>query len=109
MRVGLVRTYSKGLLAFGGSRIEFDDSGSRIEESRATLRQLIYSDQVRPYVVVYTMGRNREGQWQIRNLVVENVNLGQIYRSQFEAEARRHDGDIDKVIDSWEEQGADAA
>ena len=35
---------------------------------------------------------------------VENVNLGQIYRSQFEAAARRYNGDIDQVIDNWEEQ-----
>jgi phospholipid transport system substrate-binding protein len=108
MRVGLVRTYSKGLLAFGGSRIQFDDDGARVDDNRATLRQLIFSDQVQPYVVIYTMGRNSDGLWQIRNLVVENVNLGQIYRSQFEAAARRHDGDLDRVIATWEEQGADA-
>lgn len=104
MRVGLVRTYSKGLLAFGGSRVEIDDSSSKEEGRRASLRQLIYSDQTQPYVVFYTMGRNRDGHWLIRNLVVENVNLGQIYRSQFEASARRYDGDIDEVIDTWDTQ-----
>ncbi|MEM1404771.1 MAG: ABC transporter substrate-binding protein [Pseudomonadota bacterium] len=102
MRVGLVRTYSKGLLAFGGSRVELDTgNNSRADDKRATLRQLIYSDESQPYVVIYTMARNRSGDWQLRNLVVENVNLGQIYRSQFEAAARRYDGDLDKVIDSW--------
>ena len=102
MRVGLVRTYSKGLLAFGGSRVELDaNNDSSADDKRATLRQLIYSDESQPYVVIYTMARNRSGDWQLRNLVVENVNLGQIYRSQFEAAARRYDGDLDKVIDSW--------
>ena len=102
MRVGLVRTYSKGLLAFGGSRVELDENNdSSADDKRATLRQLIYSDESQPYVVIYTMARNRSGDWQLRNLVVENVNLGQIYRSQFEAAARRYDGDLDKVIDSW--------
>lgn len=102
MRVGLVRTYSKGLLAFGGSRVELDD-GSADDESdrRATLRQLIYSDVAKPYVVVYQMARDKSGVWQMRNLVVENVNLGQIYRSQFESAARRYKGDLDQVIDSW--------
>jgi len=110
MRRGLVRTYSKGLLAFGGSRVEIDDSSAgEVNDQRATLRQLIHSDTGRPYVVVYQMARNRDGQWLMRNLIVENVNLGQIYRSQFEAAARRLDGDIDAVIDGWSVDTLDEA
>lgn len=102
MRRGLVRTYSKGLLAFGGSRVELDDTnGGDVNSDRATLRQLIYSDEAQPYVVIYTMARDKDGQWRMRNLVVENVNLGQIYRSQFESAARRYDGDLDQVIATW--------
>ncbi|MFK8042181.1 phospholipid-binding protein MlaC [Congregibacter sp.] len=102
MRAGLVRTYSKGLLAFGGSRVELDDSEpSDASSNRATLRQLIYSDEAQPYVVVYLMARDKAGDWRMRNLIVENVNLGQIFRSQFESAARRYDGDIDKVIANW--------
>lgn len=106
MRDGLVRTYSKGLLAFGGSRVELDDKRSSGSDDgnpgRATLRQLIYSDGSEPYVVVYQMAKDREGRWLMRNLIVENVNLGQIYRSQFEASARKFDGDLDRVIADWE-------
>lgn len=106
MRDGLVRTYSKGLLAFGGSRVKLDEERSTGTDEgdprRATLRQLIYSDASEPYVVIYQMAKNRDGQWLIRNLIVENVNLGQIYRSQFEAAARKFDGDLDKVIADWE-------
>ncbi|WOJ94981.1 ABC transporter substrate-binding protein [Congregibacter variabilis] len=107
MRVGLVRTYSKGLLAFGGSRVELDDDeDSDDSPTRATLRQLIYSDATQPYVVVYLMARDKSGAWKMRNLVVENVNLGQIYRSQFESAARRYDGDLDKVIANWTVESA---
>lgn len=106
MRDGLVRTYSKGLLAFGGSRVELDRERSKLSDQgnpdRATLRQLIYSDGSEPYVVIYQMAKDRDGKWLMRNLIVENVNLGQIYRSQFEAAARKFDGDLDKVIEDWE-------
>jgi len=34
-------------------------------------------------------------------MVIENVNLGEIYRSQFESAARKHGGDLDQVIASW--------
>jgi phospholipid transport system substrate-binding protein len=108
MRTGLVRTYSRGLLAFNGSRVELDEEKSRQEGGRARLRQLIHSDEAEPYVVTYTMARERDGHWLIRNLIVEDVNLGQIYRSQFEASARKYDGDLDKVISNWTAEGLDS-
>ena len=102
MRLGLVRTYSKGLLAYGDSRIEVmaaaDEDPAR---GRATVKQLVYSSQPEPYVLVYQMGRGKKGGWQLRNIIIEDVNLGEIYRSQFEASARKNDGDLDAVIDSW--------
>ena len=102
MRHGLVRTYSKGLLAFGGSRIELsNEAAEQGGESRATVKQLIYSDAIEPYVVMYQMGRDRAGTWKLRNMIIESVNLGEIYRNQFESAARRYDGDLDLVIANW--------
>jgi len=102
MRLGLVRTYSKGLLAFGGSRIEVvQPPADIVEASRVSVRQLIYSDEPEPYVVMYQMGRGKTGDWKLRNVIIESVNLGEIYRNQFQAAARKHDGDLDSVIDNW--------
>lgn len=102
MRVGLVRTYGKGLLAFGGSRIEVvqppaEDNG----KSRVAVRQLVYNDEPEPYVLLYQMGRNKSGTWKLRNIIIESVNLGEIYRNQFQSAAREHEGDLDAVIDNW--------
>jgi phospholipid transport system substrate-binding protein len=52
-------------------------------------------------VLLYQMGRNNRGEWKLRNVIIENVNLGEIYRNQFEAAAREHDGNLDTVIDTW--------
>jgi phospholipid transport system substrate-binding protein len=102
MRKGMVRTYGKGLLAFGGSRIQVSNpSADEASSSRVSVEQLIYSDAVEPYVVMYQMGRDRSGAWKLRNMIIENVNLGEIYQSQFEAAARKQNGDLDAVIDSW--------
>ncbi|MEZ7942594.1 MAG: ABC transporter substrate-binding protein [Halioglobus sp.] len=105
MRASLVRTYSKGLLAFGGSRIELvlpetEDNGDA-DSSRLSVRQLIYADKPQPYVVMYQMGRNKSGDWKLRNVIIESVNLGAIYKDQFLASAREQAGNIDAVIDSW--------
>ena len=103
MRLGLVRTYSKGLLAYSGSRIEvFAISDEEEASGRAAVRQLIYSGQAEPYVLLYQMGRDKSGQWLLRNVIIESVNLGEIYRSQFESAARKYDGDLDAVIANWE-------
>jgi phospholipid transport system substrate-binding protein len=102
MRVGLVRTYGKGLVAFGGSKTEVqrpedvEDTGSSM-----SVTQLIYGDAAEPYVIQYQMRKNKSGDWKLRNLIVETINLGVIYRNQFQAAAQDHQGDIDAVIENW--------
>lgn len=102
MRKSLVRTYSKGLLAFGGSRIEVlpAEEGADVS-ARAAVRQHVFADRSEPYVVLYFMGRGRDGQWQLRNMIIEGVNLGEVYRDQFESSARDYNGDLDAVIANW--------
>ena len=98
----LVRTYSKGLLAFGGSRIELDfTSEIDLRETKVSVRQFIYSEEPEPYVVIYQMRKIKDGSWKLRNMIVEEVNLGQIFRSQFEAAALENDGNLDNVISNW--------
>jgi phospholipid transport system substrate-binding protein len=102
IRTGLVHTYGKGLLAFGGSRIEISDPAEEDNDGApVSVRQLVFSDAVEPYVVMYQMGRDRSGEWKLRNVIIESVNLGEIYRSQFQASAREYDGNLDRVIDNW--------
>lgn len=102
MRSSLVRTYSKGLLAFGSSDIALADQEELDPaESRVTVKQLISADRADPYEVLYVMGRAKSGDWQLRNVIIESVNLGEIYREQFLSSAREFNGDIDKVIQSW--------
>jgi phospholipid transport system substrate-binding protein len=66
-----------------------------------SLRQLIYADRRDPYVVMYQMGREKSGEWKLNNVIIESVNLGEVYRDQFLASAREQDGDLDKVIANW--------
>ena len=102
MRQQLVSTYGKGLLAFGGSRTEVRPlAGAQSNERKTAIEQLIYSDEPEPYQIIYRMRRDRSGHWKLRNLIVENIDLGIIFRNQFRASAEDHDGDLDAVIDNW--------
>lgn len=103
IRNGLVSSYSKGLMAFSGSRIELTAPDPKdAARTRVSVQQLIYSENTQPYVLLYQMGLNKKSQqWELRNLIIDSVNLGEIYKSQFQAAARKKEGDLDAVIDSW--------
>ncbi len=110
IRQGLVRTYSKGLLAYAQARIEVPPpaAGENTDAARVSVQQLVYTDKVEPYVILYQMKRDRTGSWKLRNVIIDSVNLGEIYRSQFEAEARKYEGDLDRVIANWSTVDVDA-
>ena len=47
------------------------------------------------------MGQYKDGSWRLRNLIIETINLGEIYRYQFAALAVEADDDLDQVISQW--------
>ena len=104
MKSGLIRTYAKGLLAFSGSKFEIVDDKEAIDpDARSTsITQLVYGSGDRTYTVRYQMGRSRDGSWRLRNLIVADINLGQIYRNQFAAAAKSADGNVAKVVAEWD-------
>ena len=103
IKSGLIRTYAKGLLAFSGSKFEIvDDEAIDSDARSASITQLVYGSGDRTYTVRYQMGRSRDGSWRLRNLIVADINLGQIYQNQFAAAAKSADGDVAKVVAEWD-------
>ena len=102
LRHGLIRSYAKGLLAFGGANMEVSGMEPSPENKRlASVIQLVYGEASRTYTIRYQMGKYKDGIWRLRNLIIENINLGEIYQNQFVALAEDFNGDIDRVIDDW--------
>jgi phospholipid transport system substrate-binding protein len=101
-REGLVQTYAKGLLAFGGTRIEIvPPENLSPAATSVTVAQKIYGEAEQPYTVLYKMQMDRSGAWKLRNVTIEAVNLGKVYQGQFASAVRQYEGDVDKVIDTW--------
>lgn len=98
-RRGLIQTYAKGLLRFDGQRIE--TLPGRASGSSVSVIQHIYGNAEKPYMVQYTLRQDRNGDWKVRNVIIEGINFGQTYRNQFDAAMQQYRGDIDKVIDNW--------
>lgn len=111
---GLVQTYAKGLLKFNGERIETlpPRKGDDPATGSVSVMQNIYGSADKPYVVQYSMRRSKSGEWKLQNVIIEGINLGQTYRSQFAAAADLNRGDLDKVIATWKvepQTGGEAA
>lgn len=100
-RRGLVRTYSRGIAGYVDSNITIvppaDDDA---EKRRVNVRQDVRHEGS-THRLSYTMAKNRAGEWQLINLVLDGVNLGRSFRSQFAEAARKYDGDLDQVIENW--------
>ena len=102
LREGLIRSYAKGLLAFGGAKMEVQGVEASPQSARvASVTQLVYGEADRVYTIRYQMGQYKDGAWRLRNLIIETINLGEIYRNQFSALAKEANDDLDLVISRW--------
>ena len=99
---GLINTYAKGLLGFNGNKIEVLPLAEDADLSGSVgVRQHIYGERAKHYEVIYTLRRDAQGDWKLRNVIIEGLNLGRIYQNQFRTAVATYDGDIEKVIDNW--------
>ncbi|MDC2963979.1 ABC transporter substrate-binding protein [Gammaproteobacteria bacterium] len=98
-KTSLSRTYSKALLDFDSDSVTVKSSEIETVDRAKVLVEVKSSSGV-TYPIIYSL-RLIEGRWYLRNLVVNGINLGLQFRSQFNASFRLHKGDLDTVIKEW--------
>lgn len=102
-RVFMVK-YADALLTFEGERIDVATVPAGGDDpDRSSVQQTIYDSSGETYGVQYSLHRGRDGGWLVSNVIIEGVNLGQIYRNQFAEAVENHRGDVDYVVDHWQE------
>ena len=102
----LVRTYGNALLQFTDEEIKvLDPTGPPRNPKRPSVNMEIKTKGGTVYPLSYTMGRNKAGAWQMKNIIINGINIGLTFRNQFASAVRdrQYGGDLDKVIDSWGE------
>lgn len=104
----LVNTYVTSLLDFNGEKIDTAplQKGIDLNSGSASIIQVIHTSSGKSYTVQYSMHKNKDGEWKLKNLIIEGVNLGLTYRNQFAESASKYKGDIDKVIANWNVESA---
>lgn len=97
---GLVKSYAKGIAGYVDSEIKVvGASVSAKDPTRAVVRQEVaYEGNV--HQLSYSM-RLQKDEWKVINVILNGVNLGQSFSSQFTAAMRKESGDVGKVIAGW--------
>ncbi|HEX7036833.1 MAG TPA: ABC transporter substrate-binding protein [Pseudomonadales bacterium] len=101
---GLVRTYALALTDFEDGKVVVvpPDRPPR-NPDRQTVKMEIHTKTGEVYPVLYSVALDDSGEWKVRNLIVNGVNMGLTYRNQFASAMNdpKYGGDLDKVIDAW--------
>ncbi len=100
---GLVETYAKGMAKFNDLSVEVLPSKNAVPEfGKVTVLQKVQAADGTNKKVAYTMGRRKtDANWLLLNVVLDGVNLGSTFRSQFAQAVKEHNGDLDKAIAGW--------
>ncbi len=102
--------FKRSLMQFyGNALLEYDNQGIRVlpgssaqGPKRSEVRMEITDKKGVIYPVSYTMV-NIEDEWRMRNVIINGINLGKLFRDQFAEAMQRNGQNLDRVIDNWVE------
>ena len=114
--------FKRSLMQFyGNALLEYNNQGITVspakEEAadRTTIDMQVKGNNGSIYPVSYTLTKI-QGEWKVRNVIINGINIGKLFRDQFEDAMQRNGNDLDKTIDGWagevakaKEKTADAA
>ncbi|MDN5534893.1 ABC transporter substrate-binding protein, partial [Pseudomonas sp.] len=69
-------------------------------EDRASVDMTVKGNNGAVYPVSYTLTL-LNGEWKVRNVIVNGINIGKLFRDQFADAMQRNGNDLDKTIDGW--------
>lgn len=100
--------FKRGLMQFyGNALLEYDNRGVRVlppvtaeGAERAEVRMEVAGSGGAVHPVSYTMVKIGN-EWKLRNVIIEGINLGKLFRDQFAESMQRNRNNLDAVIDGW--------
>lgn len=101
-RNSLINTYASGLTLYQGQQVRvLPAEEGDVSQGRARVRTELRTDSGRIVPVFFSLYQNGDGNWLVENVIVNGLNLGRTFRSQFEQSAEQYGGDLDLVIANW--------
>lgn len=96
----LMQFYGNALLEYNNQDIRVLPSSAQVEGDRANVGMEVRDTQGIVYPVSYTMVK-KQGQWMLRNVIINGINIGKLFRDQFAESMQRNGQNLDKTIDGW--------
>ncbi|MDY0250668.1 MAG: ABC transporter substrate-binding protein [Pseudomonas sp.] len=98
----LMQFYGNALLEYNNQSIRVLPNSLAQGADRSEVRMEVTDHKGTIYPVSYTMVKVK-GQWMMRNVIINGINVGKLFRDQFAEAMQRNAQDLDRVIDSWVE------
>ncbi|WP_213879153.1 ABC transporter substrate-binding protein [Pseudomonas sp. dw_358] len=99
--------FKRGLFQFyGNALLEYNNQGITVsppkDESgdRTTVDMTVKGNGGAVYPVSYTLAKI-DNEWKVRNVIINGINLGKLFRDQFADAMQRNGNDLQKTIDGW--------
>ena len=99
LRVFIIEIYTKALVKFKSKTIQVIPL-KKAPTSKATVSMNVTTQDNKNFKLTYSMAK-KESLWQVRNIIVDGINMGLTYRSQFDSMMISNGNDVDAVIDNW--------
>lgn len=100
-RSNLIETYAKGMVGFSNLSFSIEPAPEgAVFEDRANVIQLAKSEQVTNRIS-YTMKKRKSGEWKLINVVLNGINVGKSFRTQFAQSVKDNNGDLSAAISNW--------
>ena len=110
----LMQFYGNALLEYNNQDIRVLPVSGQQDPERTSVNMEIKDGKGVVYPLSYTMV-SLDGTWKMRNVIINGINVGKLFRDQFAQAMQDNRNDLDKVIDNWTEtvakarQGANAS
>lgn len=98
----LMQFYGNALLEYDNQQIRVLPPSGSGDGERTSVGMEVVDRQGTVYPVSYTMV-NKGGEWKVRNVIINGINVGKLFRDQFSEAMQANGNDLDKTIDGWAE------
>jgi phospholipid transport system substrate-binding protein len=103
----LMQFYGNALLEYNNQDIRVLPASGARDPKRASVNMEITDGKGVVYPLSYTMV-NEDGTWKMRNVIINGINVGKLFRDQFAQSMQNHNNDLDQVIATWADTVAKA-
>jgi phospholipid transport system substrate-binding protein len=99
--------FKRGLFQFyGNALLEYNNQGIVVDPpkdesgDRTSVGMTVKGTNGAIYPVSYTLEKIN-GEWKLRNVIINGINIGKLFRDQFADAMQRNGNDLDKTINGW--------